>query len=40
MKDKGGDCSPVILQSVDRILFSFAEYLAGCCEEEGEENPP
>jgi len=22
------------------ILFSFAEYLAACCEDEGEENPP
>jgi len=21
-------------------LFSFAEYLAACCEDEGEENPP
>ena len=23
-----------------RNLFSFAEYLAACCEDEGEENPP
>jgi hypothetical protein len=22
------------------FLFSFAEYLAACCEDEGEENPP
>jgi hypothetical protein len=21
-------------------LFPFAEYLAACCEDEGEENPP
>ena len=21
-------------------LFSFAEYLAACCKDEGEENPP
>ena len=21
-------------------LFSFAEYLAACCDDEGEENPP
>jgi hypothetical protein len=22
------------------FLFSFAEHLAACCEDEGEENPP
>ena len=26
--------------SVWLCLFSFAEYLAACCEDEGEENPP
>ena len=24
----------------DALLFSFAKYLAACCEDEGEENPP
>ena len=22
------------------VFISFAEYLAACCEDEGEENPP
>jgi len=25
---------------MNEFLFSFAEYLAACCEDEGEENPP
>ena len=31
--------TPTALKS-PRYLFSFAEYLAACCEDEGEENPP
>ena len=26
--------------AIGGFLFSFAEYLAACCEDEGEENPP
>jgi hypothetical protein len=34
---KGGDKTP----PAKRLrLFSFAEYLAACCEDEGGENPP
>ena len=25
---------------MNEFLFSFAEYLAACCEDEGVENPP
>ena len=30
----------LIKMKLQRILFSFAEYLAACCEGEDEENPP
>jgi hypothetical protein len=29
-----------ISSGIRALLFSFAEYLAACCEDEGEENPP
>jgi hypothetical protein len=31
---------PEFLATDKENLFSFAEYLAACCEDEGEENPP
>jgi hypothetical protein len=30
----------IAIESISAPLFSFAEYLAACCEDEGEENPP
>ena len=40
-------CDAVIASRICRLLanrrtslFSFAEYLAACCGDEGEENPP
>jgi len=46
MPSKTGVCMNHLEEKRDKSvgerlhLFSFAEYLAACCEDEGEENPP
>jgi len=39
-EDTQGCCFNVFSAAWHNALFSFAEYLAACCEDEGEENPP
>ena len=39
-EDTQGCCFKVFSTAWHNALFSFAEYLAACCEDEGEENPP